>query len=387
MYEKLRYRHHWILGQTQTGKTTLLEQSALEDINAGHGVFYLDPHGRNNLLPYIPKHRHKDVIVFDPSDFEYPIAWNPLQSGDAHSAAIFAETLKYAWGYANLSTPQLDQILYNAAVAMQDMPGGTVLALFYLLTSPSYRTEVIGHIKDPVVQSFWTDFNDLSKKDQRELVGSTLNKVQMLVADPRLRNILGQTKSALSFKDIIAQRQILIVNLPLASFGEQKVATIGSLLLSQFSQYIHHNKKPFHIHVDDAFYFQTPYLKTLLASAGRHNISLTLVTQYLSQLRTDLLHAFMGNIGRKTAFRMGFSDSKFLADDFGLRPAEVQLHELSPYQAAIVTPVGAQYLTFQPPSRSRIDSTSKMVKMSRRSHAAQRSQIEPKISKFIERIA
>lgn len=211
--------NHWILGQSGTGKTTVLEQLAQDAIDEGHRVFYLDPHGTNQLT---------GDCFFDPTDIEYPIAWNPLQTGDAHTAMVFSETLKAIWGYADISTPQLDQTLYNSTVAMLDLPDGTIVGLYYFLTSETYRKRVVKDIKDPIVRFFWEDYETLPPKDQRELTRSTLNKVQMLIADVRLRNILGQPKSLLSFKDT----RSVIASLPLSELGEQKVATIGALLLA-----------------------------------------------------------------------------------------------------------------------------------------------------------
>lgn len=383
MFNELRYRHLWIFGQTGTGKTTIAIQNALYDIDQGDGVLFIEPHGTDTLLSLIPKHRQKDVVVFDPSDEEYPIAWNPLEIGNAYTASTYMETFKAIWGYDGMSTPQLDQILYNATVAMLDTADGTLLGMYYLLTNGSYRHRVIDNIKDPIVRSFWMDFDELSGKDQRELVRSTVNKIQMLVADPRIRNIVAQPRSKIHLPTILDERKIFIVRLPLKHFGEQKIGIIGSLILAQLIQVMPYNTQPFHIYIDDLQFFQTPVVRNLLATAGRYQISLTLTNQYLSQLRPDILHALLGNVGTKIAFRTGITDAQALSLEFEDDNIIFGLSELPPYMARIVTPAGTYERRYDDPDFDLVDTAEKLVKLTRRSYASQKKHIEPKIEKFV----
>ena len=219
-------KHEWILGQAKTGKSTLLQYRAIDAMKNGSGVFYLCPHRPEHLLTHIPKKRLRDVIIFDPSDEEYPIAFNPLETGDSHTADTITETLNAIWGYSDVPTPQMEQMIYNSAAAMIDMPGGTFLGMLYLMTNIHYRKRVLNHIKDPVVLSFWEDYHRLPLKEQLLSNRSTLNKVQMIAADRRLRNILGQSRSRFSLSTVMQKRQILIAIIPVAAFGKKKLAPL-----------------------------------------------------------------------------------------------------------------------------------------------------------------
>lgn len=388
MYSELRYRHHWILGQTGTGKTTLHTTSVLEDIENNHGVLFIDPHGTatDTILKHFPKRRRDDLIILDLSDDKYPIAWNPLEVGDAQTATLFTETLKAIWGYHGQSTPRLDQTLFNAAVAMQDYDQGNMLGLMFMLFNKEYRERILTHVKDPVVVAYWQHFETLSERDKFEVVGSTLNKVQMLMADSRLRNVLGQVKSAFDLKTILERQQVLLVRLPLHEFGSQKIGAIGSLLLNQLYLVSGGNTKPFHVHIDDVQYFQSPVLSTLLANIGHNYVSLTVNNQFLGQLTPEALASFLGNIGRMTIFRLGIADARFMQAELETDNLQYFLSELPPYWARLVSPAGTSEKHYEKPIFTKgemIDSPERLVNLSRRTYAKQAKDVEPVINSFV----
>lgn len=384
MLQDYRYRHHWILGQTLTGKTTHNEQLAVADMNNGDGVLYIDPHNSSTLLNQISEHRHDDVIIFDISDDEWPIAWNLIEHGDAYAADLATDTLKAIWGYGDTTTPQLDQIVYNTIYLLLNKPSGTFLSMYCFLVNQTFRKKAVENFNNPIVKSFWEDFDTLNPLKQRELTNSTLNKVQKLVADPRIRNVLGQPKSKFSLKDIMDKGKILIVRLPLQYFGEQKVGTLGGLILSQLLKEAPFNQRPFHVHIDDIQYFQTPILKSLLSRVGRNQVSLNFTSQYLTQLQPDILQSFLGNIGNKTSFRLGITDSKFLADDFRVRDGDVSLHALGPRQVYEINPETTKPRTLGEVEAPVVDIGHKLVKLSRRKFALPKTQVEAKIEKFLK---
>lgn len=203
--------HHYILGQSGTGKSTFLKQHIIAAIEAGQGVLYLDPHGSDtiDLLPYIPRSRAKDVILFDPSREEV-VGWNPLQSDNIpRDAAILIDTIKDAWGYGDMPTPVMDMYLYFSLIALMEAEE-TLIGLPYILSHASYRAKVLEAVSDPVVKDFWAVFGRMTPKEQRDQVSSTLNKALMLIADIRVRRMLALNRPTFSIGEAVRSNQIIL---------------------------------------------------------------------------------------------------------------------------------------------------------------------------------
>lgn len=259
----LRHLHTYILGTTGSGKSTLQKSIILSDIAAGDGVFFIDPHGfdTDDLIGRVPKNRISDIILFDPSDHHFPIAWNPLGGVPKDEipfvASSIVDTIKDAWDYGAVSTPTLDQYLYNGTYALLEARQ-PLLGLKFMLTSQKYRQSVLGAVSDPIILDFWqNDFSAMSEKDRRDTTRSTLNKIGALLSDARIRNVLGQTDGAFSFPEVIRDRRIFLAGLPQGRLGIQKTKLIGSLLLTQFhlAALARDTDHMVHIHLDELHTF------------------------------------------------------------------------------------------------------------------------------------
>ena len=277
-------------------------------------------------------------------------------------------------------------MIYNSAAAMIDMPGGTFLGMYYLMINAQYRKRVLKNIKDTVVLSFWEEYHRLPLKEQILLNRSTLNKVQMIIADRRLRNIFGQTRSRLYISDVLEKRQILIVVIPIATFGKTKVGSIGAMLLAQLLLCLHKNNNAFHAFIDDAHYFQTPILTMVLKLAAQYQVYVTVVSSYLTELDKRYTDAFMGLITNVTAFKMGINDGVYLSKALGIPVNNIQLHEQSLYEMYVITPDECFDATLTKRNAIRQVKLNKLVKLSRRQWASQRKRIEPKINAFMEKM-
>lgn len=364
---------NWTIGQPGTGKTTQLEQTALRQAKRGIGFIYIDPH-YSDFVRCLPKNRHDDLIIFDPTD-THPIAWNFLSQGDAHAASIFLDTFKAVWKYDDLSTPQLDQTLFNSLMAVSG--NGSLLHL-YLLLADDYKAT--SH--DPIVSHFWDTFYELPAKERRELVRSTINKIQMLLADQRIRRIVANVNSKIHIADILKDRKILYVRLPVLELGD-KSRVIASLILAQLLLSLGSNRQPFSVFIDDVFYFQSPVLKTLMALGPKYNLSLFATSQYLNQFSPDMLNAFIGNSTTKTGFRLGIKDSLYLDQEFRIATNDYKLHELPPYYAYISTPAHVSTTRFDLPVRKPLDTYDRLLKLSRRRYASQAKHVDQKIADFL----
>ena len=214
IYNNVRFSHTWVLGKTGYGKSTALENWAIEDILNGDGVAFFDPHGDSidSILLHIPPERRDAVVLFDLSDRNYPIGFNVLhgvsETDRPFVASSIVDTFKSIW--ADSWGPQLEQFLYNGVAALIEVPDGTLVGLKYLLTSARYRKQVLSFVSDRVIRDFWqTDFAiHMPEREQRQRTLSTLNKIGALISDPRVRNVIGQPVPTLKARMTVVSTKI-----------------------------------------------------------------------------------------------------------------------------------------------------------------------------------
>jgi len=233
-----RRRHVYIVGKTGVGKTTFLENMVGQDIANGHGVCLIDPHGDavENLLNVVPPHRINDVIYFDPSDVDNPVAFNVLEAIDPEYKYLVASglvsSLKKIW--ADSWGPRLEYILRNTILALLDYPGSTILGILRMLSDKGFRKKVIDKIQDPVVKSFWIDeFAQYNERFRSEAVSPIQNKVGQLLSSAIIRNIMAQPKSTFDMADIMNNSKILLVNVSKGKIGEDNSALLGAMMINR----------------------------------------------------------------------------------------------------------------------------------------------------------
>lgn len=320
--------HAHIVGSSGSGKSTLMQRWFLDAVRAGSAVCYLDIHGTDtdNLLQYIPIKRRKEVVIFDPSQFAIP--WNPLQTENAPLAGnTFLTSVKAAWQYSEMPTPRLDSVLYNALVALMEARHG-LFGLYLILTSTTYRKHVLKDIRDPVVKRYWQWFDKLNEKQQLEQSDSTLNKVQILMADPRIRAICGAT-SNINMAEMVKDK-ILFIRLPQGEIGVDKSAVLGSILLAQIHQAClsRDTTLPFHLFIDECHTFAPHTIRELLSGIRKFNVSVTIAHQYMRQLEQGLLDSARANCV-EYVFRVSVDDRALLPK---LGDMQTQPYELEPFQ-------------------------------------------------------
>ncbi len=389
-----RFSHTWVIGKTGVGKSTALVRWAIDDILDGEGIAFFDPHGdaAEDIMLHIPKSRRKDVIYFNP--YELAIGFNVFDSvaeeRKSFVASSIVDSFKAVWGYTDISTPALDQFLYNGARAMMDMPDGTLLGLKFLLTSPKYRKRVVSYIKDPTIADFWkTDFEEhMPEREQRERTLSTLNKIGALISDPAIRTCVGQPKSRLDLRDIMDSGKILIVSLPQGQLGIEKSALIGSLIMSQLHLVALTRKserKPFHIYVDECHHFGAASLAEMLSGIRKFGVSLILGHQYLDQLPRKLKAGLLGTVGTIVSFRIGALDAQYLEPEFQLNLNDISLCELPPFTAYIHEGLVTIQLAMPDVCKQQYISAPKRIRKRCECHyALPRKNIEKRIARFIK---
>jgi hypothetical protein len=331
-----RRQHLYIVGKSGTGKTTLLLNSIIQDIDAGHGVAVIDPHGdlAYEILNHIPRHRTDDVVYFDATAAEYPIGLNLLQNVPPERRHRVAAELVYSlksiwresWG------PRMEYILYAAVAALLDSIDGSLLGVQRMLSDDEYRHWIVRQVKDPVVRRFWnSEFEQYDERFRREAVAPIENKVGQLLMAPPMRNLLAQVRRKIDARFMMDNRRLFIANLSKGVLGEDKANLLGSLLLTSFqlaamgrADIAEHKRQDFHLYVDEFHNFTTDSFASILSEARKYGLCMTLSHQYIEQLPPTIAAAVFGNVGNLIAFRVGEHDATHLAREFGdaFQPAE-----------------------------------------------------------------
>lgn len=402
--EEDRLRHVYVIGKTGMGKSTLLENMIESDIRAGKGVGVIDPHGdlAEAVLRFVPKNRTNDVIVFDPSDREYPLAFNMLEGKNKETRGLVASGLvgvikkmfSDSWG------PRLEYFLRNTILALVEAPDTTLLGIQRMLVDPVYQAKILHHVKDPMVLAFWNnEFKKLEPRQRNEAVGPIQNKVGQFLSTPTIRNILGQPKSTLDIRKAMDSGKIVIVNLSKGKIGEDNAGLMGSMLITKFqldamsrADTPAKERRPFYLYVDEFQNFATDSFATILSEARKYKLSLTMANQYVAQMSEDVASAVFGNVGSLISFQVGIDDANVFATQFDEnRITPIALASLPKYQVynrimvdGMTTPVFSG-LTLPPPSSGEKDPEARAEKIktfSRQRYAKPRKDVEDKIARW-----
>jgi len=327
-----RRQHVYIIGKTGTGKTCLLKNMALQDIQKGEGIAIIDPHGEfvEEVLDKIPSHRINDVVYFNPADTEYPISFNILEVPDPQYKHLVASGLigVFTKIWANVWSARMEYILNNSILALLDTPGTTLLGLNRILADKNYRQKIVNNIKDPIVKSFWVNEYTLWREDYRnEAIAPIQNKVGQFLNVSLIRNIVGQSKSTIDLQEIMDSRKILLVNVSKGKIGEDNSALLGAMLITKIQltameriRIAEEKRNDFYLYVDEFQNFATEAFATILSEARKYRLNLIVAHQYIGQLITEtstkVRDAVFGNIGTLIAFRIGAVDAEFLEKEF-----------------------------------------------------------------------
>jgi hypothetical protein len=393
-----RGRHLYILGQTGTGKSKLLNLLTLSDIFHNQGFAIVDPHGdfATDMLQFIPEHRLNDVIYFNPTDRDNPIAFNPLEVGDemmkSNISSEMIGVLKRmfdSWG------PRLEYILRYTLLALLDYPDSTLLGITKMLTEKEYRKKVIKEIKDPVVKQFWVnEFASWNDKFANEAVAPVLNKVGAFTANPLIRNIIGQPKSAMDLRKIMDEGKILIVNLSRGQIGEDNAAILGAMMVTKIqlaamgrANVALEQRRPFYLYVDEFQNFATDSFAVILSEARKYGLNLTVANQYVSQMPETVRDAVFGNVGSMISFRVGAEDGRVMEKYFQPSFEAADLIKLNNQHIVITMsvngekaiPFSATTLRMPDPEN---DLTQQIIALSRARYASPRAEVEAAIDRW-----
>ena len=323
-----RRRHFYTLGKTGMGKTSLIQNMAIQDIQNGNGVAVVDPHGEfaEECLKAVPPERIKDVIYFNPADLNFPVSLNIMEKVDPEHRHLVSSGLigvfKKLW--ADSWGPRLEYILRNAILALLCHPSSTLLGINRLLVDKQYREEVLSYVDDPVVSAFWRD--EFSKYNDRlltEAISPIQNKVGQFLSSGLIRNIVGQTESSFNIREAMDEGKILIMNLSKGSIGEDSSALLGAMMITKVQLAAmsrvdtpESERRDFYLYVDEFQNFATESFAGILSEARKYRLNLILAHQFMAQLDETVLNAVLGNVGTIVSFRVGALDTEILEKEF-----------------------------------------------------------------------
>ena len=337
--EKDRSRHVYVIGQTGTGKSTLLEGMAIQDVQNGAGLIFMDPHGQSaeKILEYIPQERIRDTIYFAPHLQAHPIGLNIMEDigfDQRHQvvSSLIASFHKI-WGEGTWSS-RMEYILTNTLFALLEYPDTTLLDIGRMYANKEFRERVVNNIKDPQIKKYWIDeYANYSERYLQDATPAIQNKVGQFTANPLIRNIIGQSKSAFNFREVIDNKKILVVNLSKGQIGEENAKILGVLFTtktylaalsrSELSRTELANAPPCNFYVDEFQSFANSSFAGILSEARKYKLNLILAHQYIGQLYSDdggdgnaIRDAIFGNVGTFISFRVGPVDAEIIAKQF-----------------------------------------------------------------------
>lgn len=405
---KDRTKHVYVIGKTGMGKSTLLENMAVQDIQNGNGFAFIDPHGKSAdlLLDYVPEDRINDVLYFAPFDMEYPIAFNIMEDVGEDKRHLVVSGLmsafKKLFGEESFSD-RMQYILQNTILALLEYPGATMLGVNRMLTDKVYRKKVVENVKNTSVKAYWNqEFATYTERFAAEATPAIQNKIGQFTANPLIRNLIGQEKSSFNLREMMDQKKIIIINLSKGRVGEGNANLIGSMLITKIylaamsradvSEKDLYKLPNFYLFVDEFQSFANKSFADILSEARKYKLNLTIAHQYIEQMEEEVRSAVFGNVGTMITFRVGAYDAEVLEKEFSPQFTAEDLVNLGIFQIYLKlmidgvgsTPFSAT--TLPPIKRPNVSFKDRVIESSRKQFAKPRAEVEEAIRKWHEPI-
>ena len=329
-----RVRHFYVVGQTGTGKTTILKNMIIQDIKAGHGCCFIDPHGSDidDILANIPPERIDDVIYFDPSNTERPMGLNMLEYDERYpeqKSNVVDELFGIFNKLFDMKTaggPAFEQYFRNAAFTVMAHPesGNTLMEIGRVMSDKKFRDAKLEHVTNPLIRQFWANAEKTTgEAGLSNFVPYITNKFDVFLSNDYMRPIVTQEKSAFNFRDIMDGKKIFLANLAKGRLGDMNSSLLGLIIVGKLTMAALSRvdadpaKRPdFYLYIDEFQNFTTPSITTILSEARKYRLSLNVAHQYIAQLTEDIRTAIFGNVGSLAVFRVGIEDAEFLSKYF-----------------------------------------------------------------------
>lgn len=392
-----RTRHVYVIGKTGMGKSTLLENMAVQDIQNGNGFAFMDPHGKTAelLLDYIPESRKDDVLYFAPFDMEHPIAFNIMEDVGPDKRHLvlsgLMSTFKKIW--VDAWSARMEYILSNTILALLEYPDATLLSVNRMYSDKAFRKKVVDNITDMSVRSFWVDeFAKYTDRFTQEATPAIQNKIGQFTSNPIIRNIIGQSKSSFDLRQMMDEKKIIIINLSKGRVGEVNTNLLGSMLITKIylaamsradvSDAVLKGLPNFYLYVDEFQSFANESFADILSEARKYKLNLTIAHQYIEQMSEEVRAAVFGNVGTMITFRVGATDAEAFEKEFAPQFAAediVNLDQFQLYLRLMIDGVGSSPFSAQslpPIPTPEVSLKEGVIETSRKNFASDRAGVE-----------
>jgi hypothetical protein len=347
-----RRRHIYIIGATGTGKSQLMLSMMLQDVKAGRGLCFIDPHDTvREFIKMIPPERAEDVIYFSPGDTERPMGLNLLDAkteDEKHFAATSVINMMYKLFdpyKTGIVGPRFEHAVRNAMLTVMCEEGNTFVEVMRALTDSRFVQELLPKVDDPIVRRYWTDqIAQTADFHKSEVLDYITSKFGRFVTNRMIRNIIGQSQSSFSFRDVMDNGKILLIDLAKGEIGEENSNFLGLILVPRIlmaamsrQDTLEEDRRDFFLYVDEFQNFATPDFAVILSEARKYRLNLCVANQFIGQVEEEVKNAVFGNVGTKISFRVGVTDANYLAHEYAPTFGEDDLLNVERYHAFVKT--------------------------------------------------
>jgi len=405
-----RLRHFYTIGQTGTGKTTLMKNMIIQDIQNGDGVCYIDPHGSDieDILANIPPEREKDVVYFNPAHTEDVMGLNMLEYDTDHPElkTLVVDELYDIFRKLYSDTPEafgpmFEQYYRNATMLVLEDPssGNSLIEISRVLSDPAFRRLKLSRCKNPLVVQFWEKIAVQAGGEAalENIVPYITSKFDVFLANDIMRPIVAQEKSAFNFRAMMDDKKIFLVNLAKGRIGDRNANLLGLIIVGKFlhaalSRADTRDEKPvFHLYIDEFQNFTTPAIATIFSEARKYRLSLNVAHQFIAQLSENIRDAVFGNVGTKCVFRVGSEDATFLENTFAPTFTAADLEHIDNYHAYLSllvngTPSPAFDIRTEKPDKGAVSRVDELAQVSYLSYGRKREEVEQEIAEKFKTI-
>ncbi len=399
-----RVRHFYVIGQTGTGKTTILKNMIIQDIREGSGVCMIDPHGTDlvDILSAIPPERADDLIYFEPARLDRVIGLNMLEFDPRFPEQktfvvneLFSIFQKLYGANPESMGPMFEQYFRNATLLVLEDPesGSTLLDISRVMADAQYRRYKLSKATNPVVLQFW---NQIASKAGGEaslenIVPYIVSKFDVFTANDYMRPIIGQQKSSFNFRQIMDEKKILLVNLSKGRLGEINANLIGMIIVGKFLMAalsrvddITRSLPPFHLYIDEFQNVTTNSIAAILSEARKYKLTLNIAHQFIAQLDQNIKDAVFGNVGSMAVYRTGPEDAAFLEKQFAPTFTASDLMNVENFNAYLRilvrgTPTTPFSIKVMKPEEINIPYAEELIEFSLLKHGTPRDEVEAAI--------
>lgn len=351
-----RMRHTYIIGQTGSGKSTLMLTSLLEDIRLGNGFCVIDPHG--DLVEFVMKHYPKekidDLIYFDLANTDYPLAFNPLdgpENDDERDVVTndLVEMFVSMYG-EEIFGPRIQDYFRNACFLLMEQPeGGTLIDIMRLFTDDAFAESKIRNVKNPIIAARWNKtYKKMGEREKSEIIPFLQAKFGPFTTGTYIRNVIGQPKSSFNFFDAMNEKKVILVNLSKGLTGEENSKLVGRMVAMQLklsalkrAKLEPKDRVPFFLYIDEFQNYVSKSIESILSEARKYKLGLIIAHQYIDQLKQeglggnlDLSKTIFGNVGNFFIHKVGAPDAEFLEKEFGPEFSAIDMVNGDTFRAA-----------------------------------------------------